>query len=116
MITVVVIFICLVGFGLVKGLEYFKKQAYIAKVVDGEDTTSNFVRNETQEVIALIRNASSHVIQSHLNNIRRADGQQISYFTGDLNIFKKYSKLMVAPTDTEWEILRLVVRTSFNLI
>lgn len=115
MVAVVVIFICLVGFGVITGLEYFKKRAYIAKIVDGEDTTSNFIRAETQNLITLIRDVNSHTVQSHLNNILLSDGQQISYLTGDLTVFKKFSKLKFAPTDTEWETLRLIVRKVYNL-
>lgn len=115
MVAIVVIFICLVVAGAIKGYEYLNKKTYIAKIVDGEDTTSNFIRSETQNVITMLRDTESHTVQSHLNNILLSDGQQVSYFTGDLNIFKKYSKLKFAPTDTEWETLRLVVRKVYNL-
>jgi hypothetical protein len=115
MVAVVVILICLVGFMVVKSLEYYKKQSYIAKIVDGEDISSNFIREEVHNVIAMIKDVKKNIIQRHVHNIALPDGQQISYFVDDMIDFKKSSALKFDPTDTEWEVLRLIVKKAYNL-
>lgn len=111
---VVILLCCTVTMGIIS-YEYFKKKAFIAKVVDGQNIPSNFISPEAEKLITYIKDKTGHRVDNRVYSITFSDGQSISYAVVNLDTFKKYSNLAFTPTEVEWEIFRLLVKKVYNL-
>ena len=118
MVAIVVIILCLVGWGVIKGYEYFLKQSYIAKIVDGQKPPENFISEEAQDIISMIKDTGTSRVVRYTDCIELKDGQRICYLTdpSEKEVFIRKSNLRFAPTDIEWEVLRLIVRKTYPKI
>lgn len=114
MVTIVVIMLLALTGTLILGYEYYKKQSFIAKAIDGQDVTGNYITEDTKNVINMLKDPSKLRIESYMNAIRLPDQQRISYTTDTMEKFKIYSDLNFEPTPVEWQILRGVVRKMYQ--
>lgn len=110
MVSVFVIILVAVVAGFISFYERYQKKMFIAKVIDGQNITSNFISQECQLVIAQL-NDRANLKQTRYNSMLiLPDGQELCYRFDDFAKMKDHSKLRFQPTDTEWEILRGLVK------
>jgi hypothetical protein len=114
MITVVLLLLFAVIGVLIWGYEKYKKQNFIAKAIDGSGVSGNFLTEEAQGLITLLKQPGQLRLERYTNTIRFPDGQRLSYRTDDFSKFKNDSNLNFEPTPTEWEVLKGVVKKLYS--
>jgi len=116
MVTVVLILlVAFIGVAL-WGYEKYKEQSFIAACIDGNAPSPNFITEESQAVIDVLKQPQKLKLERYTKTIILPDGQKISFITDSLENFQKYSKLSFEPTRKEWEILKGIVKKLYSSI
>jgi hypothetical protein len=114
MVTVVIIFFVLVIVAFITLSENYQKCQFVAKYIDGQEVTGNYISVETQAVVDKLKAPGSLKIRNSTSSIVLPDGQELYYKSQDLEDFIKHSKLNYEPNRVEWAILQGLVKKLVN--
>lgn len=91
--------------------ERYKLESFIAKAIDGNSSNdSSYVTGECQSVLDQLKFPAKLKLIKYMNAIQLPDGQRVSYVTGSMEAFQRYSSLDFQPTAIEWKILLGIVK------
>lgn len=108
--TLIILIIVLgVGYSII-WWENYQKKLFIAKVIDGQNVQQNTLSQEFQLVLAQLKDKENLKLRRYNSMLVLPDGQEICYRFDDFIKMKTESKLRFEPSDTEWEILRGLVK------
>lgn len=114
MVSIVVIFFVLVIAAFISFFEHYQKRQFVAKYVDGQEVTGNYISAETQAVVDKLKTPGELKIKRSTDTIVLPDGQELYYKASDIEDFTKHSKLSYEPNKVEWAILFGLVKKLVN--
>ncbi len=109
-IVVALLLICLI-WGLISLFEWYKKQSFIASIIDGTTVDSNHISEEFQNLVNQLKDPGKLKYRNYDNSVKLPDGQIVCTLIKEgMDIFQRKSELNFEPSKTEWEILRGIVK------
>ena len=114
MLTFIVILLLGVVFLCIWGYDKYKQENFIAKAIDGTGLNSNFITRECQEVINVLKVRTGIKLNMYGNYLLLPDGQKLSFVTGNIQLFQRYSELSFEPSPIEWKILIGIVKKLYS--
>jgi hypothetical protein len=116
MVTLVII----LALGLIGSFIYlfekYKEEQFIAKYVDGQQVSANFITEGTQKLVDQLKEPNSLRIKRYTNTVLLPDGQELCYLYDNQEKMEERSRLNFEPTPQEWKILRGILKKLYPTI
>jgi hypothetical protein len=114
MVSFVVIVFVIVIAAFVGLFEEYQRRQFVAKYVDGQKVTGNYISKETEAVVEKLKSPGELKVRHSTSTIVLPDGQELYFNSTDLGEVIKHSKLNYEPNKVEWAILIGLIKKLIN--